>query len=332
MNNKSTEAPIAPVAHAQRRALLSSPLMKQYGGILLSLVLLVVVFALLSPRFLAFNNFMNIMQQVAVIAVAAYGMTYVILLGDIDLSVGSIIAVAGMVAAQCFAMGFGFLPTIALTLASGAIMGGLNGLLSAKLMLPSFIVTVATMGIYRGAVSLPTNGAPQIIENDAWLAIGGESWLGLPIIIWIVGVLFLLNYLLLSKTIFGRRIYLTGGNREAAIFSGIRVDRIKILVFMLSGVMASISGILLSSRLSSAQTNAGMGYELDAIAAVVLGGTSLAGGVGTIVGTVLGALIIGVINNGMNMLSVPYFYQLIVKGVVILLAVWLDVRSKSVRS
>ena len=315
-----------------RQSFLKSPLVRQYGGIIVSLAVLCIVFTVLSPRFLAFNNFMNIIQQVAVVAVAAYGMTYVILLGEIDLSIGSIIAVAGMVAAQAFAMGFGFVPTILLTLAAGAIMGGLNGALSAKLMLPSFIVTVATMGIYRGVVSLPTNGAPAMIENEAWLAIGAESWLGIPIIIWIMAVLFVVNHIVLSKSIFGRQIYLTGGNREAAIYSGIRVDRIKIIVFMISGVMAAVSGILLSSRLSSAQTNSGMGYELDAIAAVVLGGTSLAGGVGTMVGTILGALIIGVINNGMNMLSVPYFYQLIVKGVVILVAVWLDVRSKSTRT
>ncbi|MGN8021639.1 ABC transporter permease [Phyllobacterium sp. 22229] len=315
-----------------KQALLASPLIRQYGGIVISLIILCLVFSSISPRFLAFNNFMNIMQQVAVIAVAAYGMTYVILLGDIDLSVGSIIAVAGMVAAQAFSMGFGFAPTVLITLAAGAIMGGLNGVLSAKLMLPSFIVTVATMGIYRGAVSLPTNGAPASIENETWLAIGSESWLGLPIIIWIVIALFAINHIVLSRTIFGRRAYLAGGNREAAIYSGIRVDRLKIIIFMISGVMAAISGILLSSRLSSAQTNAGMGYELDAIAAVVLGGTSLAGGVGTMVGTILGALIIGVINNGMNMLAVPYFYQLIFKGIVILFAVWLDVRSKSMRT
>ncbi|SDP47572.1 ribose ABC transporter permease [Phyllobacterium sp. OV277] len=315
-----------------KQALLASPLIRQYGGIVISLIILCLVFSTISPRFLAFNNFMNIMQQVAVIAVAAYGMTYVILLGDIDLSVGSIIAVAGMVAAQAFSMGFGFVPTVFITLAAGAIMGGLNGVLSAKLMLPSFIVTVATMGIYRGAVSLPTNGAPASIDNETWLAIGSESWLGLPIIIWIVIALFAINHIVLSRTIFGRRAYLAGGNREAAIYSGIRVDRLKIIIFMISGVMAAISGILLSSRLSSAQTNAGMGYELDAIAAVVLGGTSLAGGVGTMVGTILGALIIGVINNGMNMLAVPYFYQLIFKGIVILFAVWLDVRSKSMRA
>ena len=305
--------------------------LKQYGGILLSLVMLCVVFSFLNPRFMSVVNFMNILQQVAVVAIAAFGMTWVILLGEIDLSVGSIIAVAGMVGAQCFAFGLGFAPAIVLTLLAGALMGMLNGVLTAKLLLPSFIVTVATMGIYRGMVSLPTNGAPAMIENPTWTAIGTESFLGLPAIIWVVAVLFLVNHILLSKTSFGRRAYLTGGNREAAVYSGIKVDRLKITIFMISGVMAAISGVLLSSRLFSAQTNAGMSYELDAIAAAVLGGTSLAGGVGTMVGTLIGALIIGVMNNGMNMLSVPYFYQLIVKGLVILIAVWLDVRAKQAK-
>ena len=305
--------------------------LKQYGGILLSLVMLCVIFSFLNPRFMSVVNFMNILQQVAVVAIAAFGMTWVILLGEIDLSVGSIIAVAGMVGAQCFAFGLGFAPALVVTLLAGALMGMLNGVLTAKLLLPSFIVTVATMGIYRGMVSLPTNGAPAMIENATWTAIGTESFLGLPIIIWVVAVLFLVNQILLSKTSFGRRAYLTGGNREAAVYSGIKVDRLKITIFMISGVMAAISGVLLSSRLFSAQTNAGMSYELDAIAAAVLGGTSLAGGVGTMVGTLIGALIIGVMNNGMNMLSVPYFYQLIVKGLVILIAVWLDVRAKQAK-
>lgn len=303
-------------------------ILKQYGGIFLSLIVLCAIFSITNHRFMSVANFMNVLQQVAVIAIAAFGMTWVILLGEIDLSIGSIIAVAGMVGAQCFAYGMGFAPALVLTLLAGALMGLINGLLTAKLFLPSFIVTVATMGIYRGLVSLPTNGAPAMITNDAWTAIGGDNFLGLPIIIWIVVVLFVANHILLSKTTFGRRAYLTGGNREAALYSGIKVDRLKITIFMISGIMAAVSGVLLSSRLYSAQTNAGMSYELDAIAAAVLGGTSLAGGVGTMVGTLIGALIIGVMNNGMNMLSVPYFYQLIVKGVVILVAVWLDVRAK----
>ena len=302
--------------------------MKQYGGIFLSLIVLCVIFSITNQRFMSVANFLNVLQQVSVIAIAAFGMTWVILLGEIDLSIGSIIAVAGMVGAQCFAFGMGFVPALVLTLAAGALLGLANGVLTAKFLLPSFIVTVATMGIYRGMVSLPTNGAPAMIMEPTWTAIGTQSFIGIPIVIWVVVVLFLFNHILLSKTKFGRRAYLTGGNREAALYSGIKVDRLKIIIFMISGIMAAISGILLSSRLFSAQTNAGMSYELDAIAAAVLGGTSLAGGVGTMIGTLIGALIIGVLNNGMNMLSVPYFYQLIVKGLVILIAVYLDVRSK----
>jgi ribose transport system permease protein len=303
-------------------------IMKQYGGIFLSLIILCIIFSIVNPRFMSLANFLNVLQQVAVIAIAAFGMTWVILLGEIDLSIGSIIALAGMVAAQCFAFGLGFLPTIVLTLVAGSVLGLANGVLTARFLLPSFIVTVATMGIYRGLVSLPTNGAPAMITDPTWTAIGTQSFVGIPIVIWFVVVLFLFNHILLSKTTFGRRAYLTGGNREAALYSGIKVDRLKIIIFMISGIMAAISGVLLSSRLFSAQTNAGMSYELDAIAAAVLGGTSLAGGVGTMIGTLIGALIIGVLNNGMNMLSVPYFYQLIVKGLVILIAVWLDVRAK----
>lgn len=306
--------------------------MHQYGGILISLILLCVIFTVMNERFMTVVNVTNILQQVAVVAIAAFGMTWVILLGEIDLSVGSILAVAGMAGAQAMAFGWGFAPALLFTLMAGGLMGMVNGVLTAKLMLPSFIVTVATMGIYRGFVSLPTNGAPAMISDPIWLSIGSANWLGLPVIIWIVIALFLFNHILLSRTTFGRRTYLTGGNREAALYSGIKVDRLKIAIFTLSGVMAAISGILLSSRLYSAQTNAGMSYELDAIAAAVLGGTSLAGGVGTMIGTLIGALIIGVMNNGMNMLSVPYFYQLIVKGLVILIAVWLDVRAKQRRA
>ncbi|WP_206615052.1 ABC transporter permease [Mesobaculum littorinae] len=303
-------------------------MMRQYAGIVLSLVALCVFFSLTNDRFLSVANFTNIFQQVAVIAITAFGMTWVILLGEIDLSVGSIIAVAGMVGAQIIGLGWGFAPALMLTLAAGAAMGLFNGVMTAKLLLPSFIVTVATMSIFRGLVSLPTGGAPAMNMDPTWIAIGANSFLGVPIIIWVVLVLFVVNHVALAHTTFGRKTYLTGGNREAALYSGINVDAMKIRIFMISGLMAAISGILLSSRLYSAQTNAGMSYELDAIAAAVLGGTSLSGGVGTMVGTLIGALIIGVLNNGMNMLSVPYFYQLIVKGLVILIAVYLDVRSK----
>jgi len=310
------------------RPLIRHPLLRQYGGIVIALIILCTVFTIANSRFLSLANFMNIFQQVAVVAIAAFGMTWVILLGEIDLSVGSIIAVAGMVGAQSLALGTGFPAALLITIIAGAILGAVNGLLTARLLLPSFIVTVATMSIYRGLVSLPTGGAPLMIGAPNGQAIGASHFLGVPLIIWILLVLFLANHIALSMTVFGRETYLTGGNREAALYSGIRVNRIKIIIFTLSGVMSAIAGILLSSRLYSAQTNAGLSYELDAIAAAVLGGTSLSGGVGTMPGTLIGALIIGVLNNGMNMLSVPYFYQLIVKGVVIIIAVWLDVRAK----
>ncbi|KGQ71575.1 ribose ABC transporter permease [Chelonobacter oris] len=305
---------------------------RQLGGIFLSLIVLCVFFSFANNRFMSVANFMNILQQVSVVAIVAFGMTWVILLGEIDLSIGSIIAVSGMVGAQILALDYGIIPALLITLFSGAVMGFINGALTAKFALPSFIVTVATMGIYRGMVSLPTNGAPQMITNNSWTAIGNSVWFGIPVVIWILIALFLFNHIVLSRTIFGRKAYLTGGNIEAAQYSGIQTAKVKIWIFTLSGIMAAISGILLSSRLYSAQTNAGMGYELDAIAAAVLGGTSLAGGVGTMLGTLVGALIIGILNNGMNMMSVPYFYQLIVKGVVILIAVWLDIRSKKKRS
>jgi len=303
----------------------------KYGGIVMALLVLLVFFSVMNPHFMTERNISNILQQIAVIAIAAFGMTWVILLGEIDLSIGSIIAVAGMCGAQMLGLGLGFAPALALTLLAGALLGALSGVMTAKLALPSFIVTVAAMGIYRGLVSLPTNGAPAMIDDATWTAIGSQTWLGYPLVVWILLFLFILNHILLSRTTFGRRAYLVGGNREAALYSGIKVARIKIAIFTLCGTMAAISGIILSSRLYSAQTDAGQGYELDAIAAVVLGGTSLSGGVGTMIGTLIGALIIGVMNNGMNMLSVPYFYQLIIKGMVILIAVWLDVRSKRQR-
>ena len=315
-------------------------MLQQYGGLVIALVALCIFFSFQHSAFFSLSNFVKIMLQVTVVAIAAFGMTYVILIGDIDLSVGSMIAVAGMVAAQCFAYGFSFSTTLMLTLFSGVCMGALNGILVAKLSLPAFIVTLATMGIYRGIVSLPTEGKPAAIPDDGWYAIGNEgvslAGLGidfeLPYMVILLAIVFVINAILLAKTDFGRRAYLMGGNREAAIYSGIKVDRIRIVIFMLCGLMAAIAGVVLSARLGSAQVNAGQGYELDAIAAAVLGGTSLAGGAGTMVGTLLGAFLIGVINNGMSLMNVSFFYQLIAKGIVILFAVYLDVRGKSVRA
>jgi ribose transport system permease protein len=302
--------------------------LKHYGGIVVGLVVLCGFFWALSPNFMSVNNLLNIVMQVSIIAILGFGMTYVLLLGDIDLSVGATMALVGTVCA--FALEHGASPFMAVLAAmgTGLVLGAINGSLSALLTIPSFIVTVATMGVFRGFAYLTSNGVPISIDNDAFAFLGNGAVLGIPLPIWILAVLLLLNHFVLSRTVFGRKAYLAGGNREAALYSGIDVNRLRIMIFMISGLLASIGGVLMTSRLYSAQPNAGIGYELDAIAAAVLGGTSLSGGYGTITGTLIGALIIGVINNGMNLLSVPYFYQLIVKGIVILVAVCIDVQTK----
>ncbi|SIO72062.1 monosaccharide ABC transporter membrane protein, CUT2 family [Burkholderia sp. GAS332] len=301
---------------------------RHYGGIVCGLVLLCVLFAVLSSNFLTLGNLLNIVMQVSIIAILGFGMTYVLLLGDIDLSVGAVMALVGTIAA--FAMLHGLHPALAVivAMAAGLVLGLVNGMLTSMLTIPSFIVTVATMGVFRGLAYITSAGVPISIDDDRFAALGNASFLGIAIPIWILGILLAVNHFVLSKTVFGRKAYLAGGNREAALYSGINVKRLRIVIFMISGLMASIGGVLMTSRLYSAQPNAGLGYELDAIAAAVLGGTSLSGGYGTIAGTLIGALIIGVINNGMNLLSVPYFYQLIVKGVVILVAVCIDVQTK----
>ncbi|CAB3789724.1 ABC transporter permease [Pararobbsia alpina] len=301
---------------------------RHYGGIVCGLVLLCVLFAVLSSNFLTLGNLLNIVLQVSIIAILGFGMTYVLLLGDIDLSVGAVMALVGTIAA--FSMQLGLHPALAVVvaMAAGLVLGLVNGVLTAMLTIPSFIVTVATMGVFRGLAYITSAGVPISIDDDRFAALGNATVLGIAIPIWVLVILLAVNHFVLSKTVFGRKAYLAGGNREAALYSGINVRRLRIGIFMISGLMASIGGVLMTSRLYSAQPNAGMGYELDAIAAAVLGGTSLSGGYGTIVGTLIGALIIGVINNGMNLLSVPYFYQLIVKGVVILVAVCIDVQTK----
>jgi ribose transport system permease protein len=323
--------PDAPIGSTNRRsngASVLSKWLRHYGGIVCGLIVLCGLFALLSPNFLSLSNLLNIVLQVSIIAILGFGMTYVLLLGDIDLSVGAVMALVGTVAA--FAMQHGVHPVLAVLAAmlAGLALGWVNGALSALLTIPSFIVTVATMGVFRGLAYITSAGVPISIDDDRFAALGNGTFLGVAIPIWVLALLMVLNHFVLSRTVFGRKAYLAGGNREAALYSGINVRRLRIFIFMISGLMASIGGVLMTSRLYSAQPNAGMGYELDAIAAAVLGGTSLSGGYGTIVGTLIGALIIGVINNGMNLLSVPYFYQLIVKGVVILVAVCIDVQTK----
>ena len=295
---------------------------------ILGLLLICVIIAFVSPRFLTVSNFLNVLTQVSVNAILAIGMTFVILTGGIDLSVGSILAITGAVVATFAKAGGNIIPGIIVALIIGGAIGLFNGIIVSKGKVQAFIVTLATMTIFRGVTYVFTNGDPISGLGDNISFIGNNLVFGIPIpIILIVVVLFIAWYVL-NQTRFGRYVYALGGNEDSARLSGINTDKIKTLVYVISGVTAAIGGIIVTSRIGSASPNAGMGFELDAIAAVVLGGTSLAGGEGKVTGTIIGALIIGVLNNGLNLMSVSPFYQLIVKGSVILLAVLLDKKDK----
>ena len=274
---------------------------------LLGLVLLIAVVSILNPSFLSPKNIMNILRQTSVNAVIAAGMTFVILTGGIDLSVGSILGISGAVCASILVSGQNVVIAVLAALVVGVVVGFLNGFIISKGKLQPFIATLATMTVLKGLTLVYTNGIPT------------------PAMIMIL--VFMVCYYILHNTKMGRYTYALGSNEEATKLSGLNTDKIKIWVYTISGILASIAGIIITSRLYSAQPTAGSGYELDAIAAVVLGGTSLNGGKGKITGTIIGALIIGVLSNALNILDVSSYYQTMVKGAVILLAVLLDRKS-----
>lgn len=298
----------------------------QKSGALIGLIFLIAVLSILSPNFLTVNNILNVLRQVSINALIAFGMTFVILTGGIDLSVGSILALAGALTGGLLAGGMDPLLAVLLGILIGFALGAINGIIITKGKVAPFIATLATMTIYRGLTLVYTDGRPitGFTESTFFNSIGRGYVLGIPIPVIIMIIIFIIAYFILRKTTFGKSVYAIGGNEEATRLSGIKVDRIKIIVYSISGALAALAGIILTSRLNSAQPTAGTSYELDAIAAVVLGGTSLSGGKGRIFGTLVGALIIGVLNNGLNLLDVSSFYQQVVKGGVILLAVLLD--------
>ncbi|WP_293766293.1 ribose ABC transporter permease [uncultured Aquitalea sp.] len=299
-------------------------------GPFIALVIVSVGLAVLSPDFLTMGNLLNVMRQVSINALIAFGMTLVILLGGIDLSVGSILALSSVTIATLIQSGLDPLLATLLGVLAGAAMGFANGLVISKGKVAPFIATLASMTILRGLSLVVSGGSPITgFNSDLFSLLGGGYVAGLiPVpVVWML-VMFGLFAFLLKKTVFGRHVYATGGNEEAARLSGVKVDRIKVWVYTLSGAMSAMAGVILTSRLNSAQPTAGTGYELDAIAAVVLGGTSLTGGRGWIFGTLMGALLIGVLNNGLNLLGVSSFYQQVIKGVVILLAVLIDRSGK----
>ncbi|MGL4269619.1 MAG: ribose ABC transporter permease [Plesiomonas sp.] len=298
---------------------------------LIALLVLIAVVSFLNPNFFMLDNLLNILRQTSVNAIIAVGMTLVILTAGIDLSVGSVLALCGAVAATLVGLEMPVYVVIPAALALGAALGGISGVIIAKGKVQAFIATLVTMTLLRGATLVYTDGRPvstgfsDAADHFAWLGTG--YLFGIPVPIWLMVVVFIAAWYMLNHTRMGRYIYALGGNESATRLSGINVDRVKIAVYALCGLLAALAGLIVTARLSSAQPTAGTGYELDAIAAVVLGGTSLAGGKGRIMGTLIGALIIGFLNNALNLLDVSSYYQMIAKAVVILLAVLVDNKS-----
>lgn len=302
---------------------------------LVALLLMIIAMMFLSDHFATSDNLFNVLRQVSVNVCISVGMTMVILTGGIDLSVGSILALAGAVAAGLTRDGLAF-PSMDLfvgitfwggilaALLIGAILGMINGVMITTFKIPPFIATLGMLTIARGLTMLYTGGFPITGLGKGFEYVGTGWFLGIPMPVWIALIVVVVFAFVMRHTIFGRHIYAIGGNERASEISGIKVNKVKLLVYTLAGTLAGLAGLLVTARLDSAQPNAGASYELDSIAAVVIGGTSLSGGKGSIVGTIIGALIIGVLNNGLVLLGVSPFWQQVIKGIVILAAVILD--------
>lgn len=308
--------------------------MRHFGrqlGILGGLVALCAVLALLSPYFLTVSNLLNVAQQTSINAIIAVGMTYVILSAGIDLSVGSILAFAGVVMASAMAAGAPTPLAIAAGLATGTACGVVNGVLISYGRLPPFISTLGMMSVARGAALVYTGGRPISTFPESFRSLATGEVFGVPLPIVLMLVTYLVAHLALTRTRFGRYVYAIGGNEEAALLSGVNVRFHKAMVYALCGLMSGLAAVVLTARLDSAQPIAGLMYELDAIAATVIGGTSLTGGAGSLGGTLIGALIMGVLRNGLNLLGVSSFVQQIVIGSVIIVAVLVDATLRKQR-
>lgn len=295
----------------------------KYGAGIVLLVLIVAM-SIFSDIFLTLPNIINVARQVSINAVIAAGMTFIIITAGIDLSVGSLVALTGCVAMTVIDATGSSLLGIATGIALGGLAGAFNGSIVAWAKIPPFIVTLAGLTIYRGIALILTGGSPIIKFEGGFRYLGQGMVLGIPIPVIIMIVVILAMHFVLTRTSFGAHVFSVGGNEEASRLSGIKVALVKFKVYIIGGMLTGLAGMILMGRLSSAQPNTGEGFELDAIAAVILGGTSLMGGRGSIWGTLVGALIIGILNNGFNLMSVDAHFQLVAKGVIILLAVLLD--------
>ena len=299
--------------------------LKRYSAPIIGLLFLSIIMTILSPFFLTAENLMNILRQISTNGMLAMAMTFVILTGGIDLSVGSIMALSGTLAAGLISRtGVHVLPAVVIALLAGFFFGAFNGFLISSTTMAPFIVTLATMNIVRGLGYIYTGGLPVGAVEESYNKLG-LGYIGpLPNPVFFLILFYLVFNFILKRTTFGRHVYAIGDSNEAAYFAGIKVKKIQFSVYSLSGLITSFAGILLSARMYSGQPTAGQGFELDAVAACVLGGISMSGGVGSLAGTMLGTMIIGVLNNGLNLLNINSFWQLFVKGLVIIIAVYMD--------
>lgn len=302
---------------------------------LIALLILCLALSFISDKFFTVDNGWNVLRQISVNICIAVGMTLVVLTSGIDLSVGSNLALCGAITAGLLKsgiqwpatdlyIGFTLLGAILMGLLTGTSVGAFNGFVITKFKVPPFVATLAMLTIARGLTLLWTQGFPISVLGSHFAYIGTGWLLGIPVPVWLSVLVIFMAYIITQKTALGRYIYAIGGNEHAAKLSGINIKKVKIIIYGLAGALAAVGGLIVTSRLDSAQPNAGVSYELDAIAAVVIGGTSLSGGKGSIWGTVLGAIIIGVLNNGLVLLNVSPFWQQVVKGMVILIAVIID--------
>ncbi len=314
-----------------RRKALNRSAVRQLAqlGPVVALILLAIFFAISAPNFTTGGNLTNVLQQVSITAIAAVGATVVILVAGIDLSVGSVVALTGSIAAlylqhAILSTGASAVVAVLISLLVGTACGVINGLLVTVAKVPAFIATLATLTALRGIALLVTDSYPISIKNQAFTQIGLGKIGPVPIPVIIMAVTFAVGYVILHRLKIGRRIYAVGGNREAARLSGIRVSRVLLFAFTFAGLCAGIASVILTAKLSSGQPAGSVGFELDVIAAVVVGGTSLFGGRGRLAGTFLGALVIAVLGNGLTLMDVPSYWQQIVTGVVVVGAVVLD--------
>jgi len=294
-------------------------------GILIGLAVLFVFLSIFTDSFLTGKNMLQVLRQICINALLAFGMTFVLIIGGIDLTVGSVVAISGVSIVMLLNSGLPLPAAFLVALLIGSAVGLINGCITALTGMPPFIVTLSLQGAIRGVAYVITDGRSVSCDNAVFNAIGNGYWFGIPIPIYIVAFVMIIISIILYYTRFGRRMYAVGGNVTAAQFSGIHVKKITIWVYVISGTLSALAGIILASRMYSGQPASGQAYESDAIAAAVLGGTSFNGGIGTIGGTLIGALVIGFLTNGLNLLHISSYVQMIIKGLVIIGAVGIDI-------